>query len=130
MREYADKFTQGSWSKLAEIAHYDGIDTSDIQLHSAIGDCELTRRITLKLDAYNLKAEKKAESRQRLKELKLSLIPNDKIGFPYFGQTNRPKGYKTLSQLRKRDLDSYEFAGTCCSSFGDMGYLFKPKLPK
>lgn len=129
MREYANTYFDGEWVPLGEAAHYENVDKTDIKAHSAIGDCEMTRQVWLALEAEKEKKAKRRTKRDELRKLKMKLVPSDADNGEYtdFGQGWRPTGYKTLSQLRKRDLKHYEFAGTCCSSFGDRGYLFKPK---
>ena len=70
---------------------------------------------------------KHQKARAARENRKLALVPNSIKSFPYFGQTKRPEGYKTTSQLRMCDLPHYEFAGACCDTYGNLGYLFKPK---
>jgi hypothetical protein len=38
-----------------------------------------------------------------------------------------PDGYKTFSQLKVSELHLYEYAGTCCTTYGDQGHMFKLK---
>lgn len=130
MREFGKLYFDGEYIKLSEAAKCEGIDTRSVKLHSAIGDCELTRLIWKSILVEKEKRSHRQAKSEAIKKLKMLLVPADvDCGqYPDFGQSVRPRGYKTLSQLRKRDLDKYEFAGTCCSSFGDKGYLFKPKL--
>lgn len=128
MREYADTYFEGDWVSLSEAAHYENVDTSNIKAHTAIGDCEMTRQVWLALKADEAKKAKQKAKRDELKQMKMKLVPSDVSSGTYtdYGQGWRPPGYKTLSQLRKYELSSYEFAGTCCNAFGDRGYLFKP----
>ncbi|ENH0547913.1 hypothetical protein ABVS18_004578 [Vibrio parahaemolyticus] len=51
----------------------------------------------------------------------------DEYKYPYFGQNKRPDGYKTASKIRKKDIDNYEYAGTCCDTYGKLGLIFRPK---
>lgn len=129
MREYANTYFNGEWVSLSEAAHYEDVDTTNIKAHTAVGDCEMTRQVWLALETEKEKKAKRRAKRDELRKLKMELVPSDADSGDYtdYGQGWRPAGYKTLSQLRKRDLKHYEFAGTCCSSFGDRGYLFKPK---
>lgn len=127
MNAYAKMFFDGEWVKLGEACHYENIDCSDLHAHDAVSDCEMTRRLLNSMRDHELKVSKRAAYRANLKEKKLALVPEDTSGFPDFGQAWRPAGYKTLSQLTKRDISKFEFAGTCCSTYGDKGYLFKPK---
>ena len=127
MTAYANMFFDGTWIKLGEACGFEKIDCSDLKAHDAVSDCEMTRRLHISMKQYEEKAKKRQEYRNKLKQQKLELVPEDTSGFPDFGQAWRPDGYKTLSQLTKRDLKKFEFAGTCCSTYGDRGYLFKPK---
>jgi len=58
---------------------------------------------------------------------RLLLIPDNRDDYPYFGKYNRPAGYVTFSKLPLKDVDKYEYAGTCCDAYGNKGDLFKPK---
>ncbi len=129
MVEYANLHFDGDYVKLVEAAQFEGVDTSNIKAHSAIGDCEMTRQVWLSILTEKDKRAKRKAKQEELLQSKLKLVPDDVNNgqYPDYGQGFRPSGYKTLSQLRKRDIKHYEFAGTCCSSFGDRGYLFKPK---
>lgn len=127
MTAYANMFFDGTWIKLSEACGFEKIDCSDLKAHDAVSDCEMTRRLHVSMKQYEGKAKKRQEYRNKLKQQKLDLVPEDTSEFPDFGQAWRPDGYKTLSQLTKRDLSKYEFAGTCCNTYGDRGYLFKPK---
>ncbi|WP_419237938.1 hypothetical protein ACN08P_11295 [Photobacterium leiognathi subsp. mandapamensis] len=73
------------------------------------------------------KEERAKQYRRSQRNKKMQLVPKNITEFPFFGQSNRPRGYKTMSQLKVTELHLYEFAGTCCSTYGDLGYLFKPK---
>ena len=58
------------------------------------------------------------------------ITPNDWMNehkYPYFGQSIRPVGYKVASRIRKKDIDNYEYAGTCCDTYGNLGLIFRPK---
>ena len=129
MREYADMYFDGEWVSLSEAAHYEHVDTTNIKAHSAIGDCEMTRQVWIAMEAEKEKRAKRKAKRTELRNLKMRLVPSDADSGKYtdYGQQCRPHGFKTLSQLRKRDLKKYEFAGTCCNAYGDRGYLFKPR---
>ncbi|HHG3274306.1 TPA: exonuclease domain-containing protein [Vibrio parahaemolyticus] len=128
MREYANMYFDGEWVSLGEAAHYEHVDTTNIKAHSAVGDCEMTRQVWLALESEKEKRAKRKAKRLELRNLKMELVPSDADSGKYtdYGQGWRPEGFKTLSQLRKRDLKKYEFAGTCCNTYGDRGYLFKP----
>ena len=129
MREYANTYFDGEFVKLSEAAHYENVDMSAIKAHSAIDDCEMTRLVWLALQQDQVKKAKHRLKREELHQLKTDLIPDDADSGRYtdYGQGWRPKGYKTLSQLLKRDIKYYEFAGTCCNSFGDRDFLFRAK---
>ncbi|WP_169308404.1 3'-5' exonuclease [Ferrimonas aestuarii] len=127
MRRYADLYFDGQWMSLVNACGYERIDVSDIKAHDAAGDCEMTRRLDAIMSADELRRQARAEYRDRLLAQKMALVPGDISGYPDFRQVSRPLGFKTLSQLRKRDLDNYEFAGRCCDTYGNPGYLFKPK---
>lgn len=127
MNAYARMFFDGEYVKLVEACKLEGIDCSDLKAHDAVNDCLMTLRLHQSMKAHEEKVRKRKEYRQDLKARKLALVPEDTSEYPDFGQSWRPDGYKTLSQLTKRDLNRFEFAGVCCSTFGDSGYLFKPK---
>lgn len=126
MHRYADLFCYGDWQKLTNACGQAGIDVSDLSAHRAVSDCEMTRRLHRYIQQHEARAEKQQDYRARVRAKKMALVPSDKTGFEYFGM-RRPDGYKTLSQLKISELDKFEFAGECCSSYGDRGYLFKPK---
>lgn len=102
------------------------IDTNHLP-DNAVGDAERIRLLHCYLLREQAKKNKKAMTREKCVGRKMALVPSNYRDFPYFGQSDRPKGYKTTSQLRIRDLPNYEFAGICCDTFGNRGYLFKPK---
>ena len=102
------------------------IDTNHLP-DDAAGDAERTRLMHWYLLQEQARKRKATKAREKREGRKLALVPNNIEGFPYFGQSNRPEGYKTTSQLRMCDLTHYEFAGACCDTYGNLGYLFKPK---
>ena len=95
--------------------------------HSAAGDALATRLVYLACKKAEVKRKKAAIYRDKARKKRLALVPDNYHDYPYFGQINRPAGYITLSRLPLKDADKYEYAGTCCSSFGDQGHLFKPR---
>lgn len=127
MREYAGLHFDGEWIKLTEACHYENIETKNLKAHDAIADCQMTRLLDIEIGKEKEKRKKRKAQREKLKEEKLALVPGNVEEYPDFGMGHRPKGYKTLSQLNKRDLKSFEFAGVCCDTYGGKGYLFKPK---
>ena len=127
MYQFAQRHNDGQRIKLTEAACWMGVDISEMQAHSAIDDCEMTRRLWLKLEHEELRRKKRRERREKWKNLVMELVPSDVSSYPYYGQTNRPAGFKTFSQIRRCDLENYQFAGVCCDAFGNRGYLFEPK---
>lgn len=154
MLEYADiwgdfheYYGNNRWQRLSDAAEQQSIDISDLTTHRAYADCEITRRLLLKIindecieDPQNeiirkekeikkIKAEKSAKYRAKVNKLKNKLLPKKghKRKYKDYGMLDRPKGYKTYSQLNLRDLKHFKYAGTCCNSKGELGYLFKPK---
>ncbi len=120
-----------SYEKLGYAYLASGGKKYDVQAHAALGDCMMTRHVWLTLKKKEKIKEKREEYRLTARAKKMALIPKDGHSdkYPYFGQVNRPEGYKTLSQLTMSELDKYEYAGQCCSYFGDPGYLFRPIKP-
>lgn len=127
MKAYGNLHFDGTWIKLTDACDYENIDINELQAHNAVSDCQMTRLIDIEIVKEDNRRKKRSDYREKLKQQKLALVPSDISSYPYYGQAYRPDGFKTLSQLTKRDLSKFEFAGTCCSSFGDRGYLFKPK---
>jgi len=133
MLGYAHKFNNGKRRKLVDACDDLLIYTADVILHSAVGDCELTRRLNnkmkLEIAEEQLQREKRRKSREyrrKIKAKKLAYIPDNWSEYPDFGAQNRPSGYKTLSQISLKEIHKYEFAGVCCDTYGGSGYLFKP----
>ena len=103
------------------------MDTDHIP-EDAAGDAERTRLLHTYLIKEQARRDKVTEARYKREHRKMALVPKQNIkDYPYFGQSNRPAGYKTMSQLHMCDLTHYEFAGACCDTYGNLGYLFKPK---
>ena len=127
MKAYGNLFFDGDWIKLTEACHYEKIDISTLPAHNAVGDCQMTRLLDCQIMKEEQRRRIRLERREALKAKKMKLVPPNADDFPYFGQCYRPDGFKTMSQLNKRDLATFEFAGTCCNTFGDRGFLFKPK---
>jgi len=143
--DYHEYFDNNRWQSLSDAAEQQSIDISDLTTHRAYADCEITRRLLLKInnnecieDPYNEvlrkekeEAEKKAASSKRYREKvnnkKWKLIPKDRSEYEDFGSRHRPDGYKTFSQLKVSELHLFEYAGTCCTTYGDQGHVFKPK---
>lgn len=130
MIRFADMFCDGVWQKLTDACGMSGISVGDIVTHRAIGDCKITGQLWLHMEDAQLEKTKREDYRKEVKARKMALVPKDRSGFEYFGQDRRPSGYKTLSQLKLGELSGYEFAGECCSTYGDKGYLFRPKAPE
>ena len=135
MKMFANVYNDGRWSKLIYACADMDFETNDLTAHSAVGDCEMTRRLHLAMieDRERLKKErqqreKTRQSRERAKAKKLAYVPDDIDSYPHFA-TKRPEGSKTLSQIALRDIDKYEFAGTCCDTYGNRGFVFIPKSP-
>lgn len=95
--------------------------------HSAAGDALTTRLVYLSCNKDELKRRKSVAYREKARQKRLALVPDDGRGYPDFGQSVRPEGYITLSKLKLSELEHYEFAGFCCNAYGDIGYLVKPK---
>lgn len=127
MREYANQYFEGNWVKLTEACAYEGIDVSDLTAHNALADCEMTRRLDIEMQKELDRRQRRTQQRQQFTAQKLAMLPDDISTYPDFGMGGRPDGYKTMSELRKRDLSQFEFAGTCCDTYGNKGYVFKPK---
>jgi len=49
MEEYAENYNCGTWEKLVWACKRLNIDIKDIEAHSAVGDCEMTRRLYEKM---------------------------------------------------------------------------------
>lgn len=146
--DYHDYYNNNRWQSLSDAADQQSIDISDLTTHRAYADCEITRRLLLKIikgecieDPQNeiirkeqeikkIRAEKSAKYRVKVNKLKNKLLPKKghKRKYKDFGMLDRPEGYKTYSQLNLRDLKHFKYAGTCCNSKGEMGHLFKPKI--
>lgn len=137
-------FDEYVWQSLSDAAKQQSIDMTDLTMHRALGDCELTRRLLLKIknnqcsenpinenarraeEAKAKKSEANERYRAKINKIKMKLVPVNALEYKDFGQVDRPSGYKTFSQLKVKDLDSYEFAGMCCNTYGRYGYLFRP----
>lgn len=162
MRRYAnewrleDDYRGGyKWQRLEDAVTQQGIDISDLALHRAASDCEITRRLLLLIDEGKVKPcpeyldeQQRLEWRRRSaaardsrrKYLQQKLLPPgvriedsgrkrkviDDNGKEWPYFGSCPHGMKTLSRLAKRDADNYEFAGMCVSAYGDWGYVVKP----
>lgn len=127
MKAYGNMHFDGEWIKLTDACAYENLDVSHIQAHNAIGDCEMTRMLDREILKEDSRRKKRADYRESLRKKRMALVPSNLSDFPDFGQAYRPTGYKTMSQLNKRDLKLFEFAGRCCDTYGNRGYLFKPK---
>lgn len=145
--DYNEYYNNNKWQSLSDAAEQQGIDISDLTTHRAYADCEITRRLLLKIikgeciedpkneilrkekEIKKIKAEKSAKYRAKVNKLKNKLLPKKghKRRYKDFGMLERPEGYKTYSQLNLRDLKHFKYAGTCCNSKGELGHLFKPK---
>ena len=115
------------WEGIKEFCWYIARINTNHLPDDAAGDAERIRLIHWYLLQEQARKRKAAKAREKRESRKLALVPNNTRDFPYFGQNDRPKGYKTTSQLRICDLPHYEFAGACCDTYGNLGYLFKPK---
>lgn len=93
----------------------------------AINKAATTALVYKKINKINERREKARAWREKASDIRYALVPDNYKDFPYFGQSNRPDGYITLSKLPLKNADKFEYAGTCCNSFGDKGHLFKPK---
>lgn len=134
MNQFAKHLNNGYRRKLIDACDDLLIDTNNIQPHDAVSDCELTRRLhaqmkieIAELNAKQEKRQKAKRSRETTKNKKMAYVPKNWREYPDFGQAMRPEGYRTLSSIPLREMNNYEFAGRCCSTFGGAGYLFKPK---
>lgn len=133
MNWYANRFNNGYRRKLLDACDDIFVDTRDITPHTAIGDCELTRRLHAQMLIEIAEEEQEREkrrkariSREKTKAKKLAYLPENWKEYPDFGQVSRPDGYRTLSSIALKEMHKYEFAGTCCNTFGGTGFLFKP----
>jgi hypothetical protein len=82
----------------------------------------------LEFEILEKKRTRQRQAAEKVKAKKLALLPSNLNDYPYFGRDERPDGYKTTSQLKVSDLGRFEFAGHCIDSYGNNGYLFKPKI--
>lgn len=126
MVRYANLQCEGTWQSLSAACHYEAINITDFNAHNAVGDCQITRLLDIEIERLISKRKKAKAYKEKARLKKLSLVPSNIEGYPYFGAGLRPKGYKTLSQLKMSDLNQYEFAGMCCDTYGNRGHLFKP----
>ena len=102
-------------------------DCGRVAINKAVATALIYKRIN-QIKARTEKAREKARVwREKDSDARFALVPDNYKDYPYFGQSNRPDGYITLSKLPLKDADKYEYAGTCCSTYGDKGHLFKPK---
>lgn len=129
MKAFAERFNYGTWLKQYEACAMLGVDISDLTLHDAADDCEITRRLDLEMQREQEKRDKARAYRASVRTRKLALVPVNRQDYPDFGMY-RPKNSKTLTQLRLCDLDKFEFIGTCCNTYGDGGLLFGLKEDK
>jgi len=145
MLEYADiwgdyhgYYKNNQWQSLSNAAEQQNIDISDLTTHRALADCEITRKLLLKIlndecieDPQNetIRKEKSAKYRAKVNKLKNKLLPQKSNNRKYkdYGMSERPEGFKTYSQLNLSDLNYFKYAGTCCNSKGELGHIFKPK---
>jgi len=145
--DYHEYYNNNRWQSLSDAAEQQSIDISDLTTHRAYADCEITRRLLLKIDnkeciedprneiirkeeeLKKIRAEKSAKYRAKVNKLKNKLLPKKghKRKYKDYGMSDRPEGYKTYSQLNLSDLKHFKFAGTCCNSKGELGHIFKPK---
>lgn len=151
--EYRGNFR---WHKLTEAAAQMKIYYSDLTAHRAVSDCEITRRLIhayfpiykeiIKAAAKREKARVvSANSHAKLKakifnelvpkgarliglEYKDRSVVDDKGNvYPYFKWSARPKGSITISKVTLSNIDKYQYAGMCVSSYGTEGHLVVPK---
>ena len=125
MNQYADLYFEGHWQKLSVACYFEHIDVSQFNEHNAIDDCNMTRLLDLAIEHREKKRAKNRAYQEKYRLQKLALIPDNTHEYPYFAM-KRPLGCKTLSQLNKSEFELYEFAGTCCDTYGGRGYLFTP----
>lgn len=130
MKKYAHYFNDGDWEKLLDACMWMNVDRNGLTAHSAIDDCILTARLDAKIHQTLENRAKVRRYRINHKRKKAQLfLPENPKDYPYFA-TYRPKGYITYSKLKMSDYGKYEFAGGCCSAYGDRGWLFKPVNPE
>ena len=123
---YADDYFPALESLLYKL-EIDIKDSGRVSINKAVATALVYKKIN-QIDERREKARAKARAwREKDSDARFALVPANYKDYPYFGQKNRPEGYITLSKLPLKDADKYEYAGTCCSSFGDKGHLFKPK---
>jgi DNA polymerase-3 subunit epsilon len=143
--DYHEYYNNNRWQSLSDAAEQQSIDISDLTTHRAYADCEITRRLLLKMnnnecieDPCNEVLRNKKEKtvkraaaskkyREKANSKKWKLIPKNRSDYENFGSIHRPDGYKTFSQLKVSELHLFEYAGTCCTTYGDQGHIFKPK---
>ena len=102
-------------------------DSGRVAINKAAATALVYKKIS-KMKARTEKARAKAKARRdKDAKARLLLVPENYNDYPYFGQSNRPDGYITLSKLPLKDADKFEYAGTCCDAYGNRGDLFKPK---
>ena len=105
----------------------DTLDSNRVAINKAVATA-LVYKKTIKINEAKAKAKAKARAwREKASNVRYALIPDNYKDYPYFGQSNRPDGYITLSKLPLKDTDKFEYAGVCCDSYGNKGHLFKPK---
>lgn len=137
MELYARFFNDGRRAKLINACLGFGIDVEDIQTHSVIGDCELTRRLDIVmlkeipklLEEQERERNKRAKARayrRKTREEKLKFLPKNRSDYPYFA-TKRPVGSISFSSIKLKDMGKYEFLGSCCDTYGNIGLLMKLK---
>lgn len=155
-REEKDYGRGWRWQSLTNAVAQQGIDVSELEAHRARSDCEMTRRLLKRIEADAIEPSPEWVEEQRYRDqrdkrrayysekmdfIKSKLLPpgvkivEDKKGravvddsgkeWTYFGQ-GCPFGMTTLSKLNKSDVERYQFAGMCVSTYGDWGYVVKP----
>lgn len=120
--DYGDDY----FPPLESLLHDSEIDTMDSD-RVAINKAAATALVYKKINKFNERREKARAWREKASNIRYASIPDNYKDYPYFGQSNRPSGYITLSKLPLKNTDKFEYAGTCCDSYGNKGHLFKPK---
>ncbi|WP_051326892.1 3'-5' exonuclease [Aliagarivorans taiwanensis] len=134
------------WQKLAAAAAQQNIDISDLNTHRATDDCEITRRLLVKMNAFQItespevkaaqaRAKRRAASQALRARVFDAIVPDgvalgpdnevtDRAGNSYrYFVGGCPSDYTTVSKVPLRDINQYKFVGLCKSSFGELGYV-------